>query len=198
MPPEAASNHQPPSPATSNNSNSKIPQTGGSAIKGLKQTSRRAEREGAVVLEHQPARPLSCVLRGQKRSELVGRPGSTRPIISHQPVGRRPSPRARVPRARHSLDDGQNPFMPRATLATMRGSGPWPSRPLRRSQSLAPVRLARLGRRHLSSHVPCRDARFLSFAARHFALRTAVLGSRRSSTQWQHHLSHHVLVKHEV
>ena len=113
-----------------------------------------------MVLDHQPARPclVSCGGDRKRRSRLVvlALPGRS----SH-----RPSPRARPPRASHSFD-GSSPFMPRATLATMRGNGSWRSRPRRRSQSLATARLARLDRCHLSSHVPCRDTRFLSFAGR--------------------------------
>ena len=111
-----------------------------------------------MVLDHQPARPclVSCGGDWKRRSRLVllALPGRS----SH-----RPSPRARPPRASRSFG-GSSPFMPRATHATMRGNCSWRSRPRRRSQSLATVRLARLGRCHLSSHVPCRDTRFLSFA----------------------------------
>ena len=98
-----------------------------------------------MVLDHQPARPclVSCGGDRKRRSRLVvlALPGRS----SH-----RPSPRARPPRASHSFD-GSSPFMPRATLAAMRGNGSWRSRPRRRSQSLAAVRLARLDRRHLAA-----------------------------------------------
>ena len=70
-----------------------------------------------MVVDHQPARPclVSCGDDRKRRSRLVVQalPGQS----SH-----RPSPRARPPRASHSFD-GSSPFMPRATLATMRGNG---------------------------------------------------------------------------
>ena len=134
-----------------------------------------------MVLDHQPARPclVSCGGDRKRRSRLVvlALPGRS----SH-----RPSPRARPPRASHSFD-GSSPFMPRTTLATMRGNGSWRSRPRRRSQSLATARLARLDRCHLSSHVPCRDTRFLSFAGRpSLRLENGGAGSKVQSTTTLH------------
>ena len=71
--------------------------------------------KGPVVLDHQPARPLSSCVFSAEAEEQVGRlniPG---------PSDRRTSPRARPPRARHSID-GQSPFTPPATPAPMPGS----------------------------------------------------------------------------
>ena len=128
-----------------------------------------------MVLDHQPARPclVSCGGDRKRRSRLVvlALPGRS----SH-----RPSPRARPPRASHSFD-GSSPFMPRATLATMRGNGSWRSRPRRRSQSLATARLTTLA---LTTLVACVVSRctlpFLRLrgarGAPHLALRTDVLG----------------------
>ena len=67
-----------------------------------------------------------------------------------------PKPAA-PPRASHSFD-GSSPFMPRATLATMRGNGSWRSRPRRRSQS--PLATARLTTLALKSLVACAVSRY--------------------------------------
>ena len=74
-------------------------------------------KEGRWCSITSPSAPCLLVSsRRKRRSQLpVGRlniPG---------PSSRRPSPRARPPRARHSTD-GQSPFTPRATPAPMPGS----------------------------------------------------------------------------
>ena len=147
-----------------------------------------------MVLDHQPARPclVSCGGDRKRRGRLVVLALPGRP--SH-----RPSPRARPPpRASHSFD-GSSPFMPRATLATMRGNGSWRSRPRRRSQSLATARLARVDRCHLSSHVPCRDTRFLSFAGRpSLHLENGGAGSKVQSTTTLHLHPMHRPRTHEI
>ena len=117
-----------------------------------------------------------CLLRGgdrKRRGRLVvlarstGLPG--RSSIIPSPV----AARASATRASNSFG-GSSPFMPRETLAAMRGNCSWRSRPRRRSsQSLATARLARVGRCDLSSHdrcavsrctlpfLPAKNARFL-------------------------------------
>ena len=79
-------------------------------------TDRQADRQGGGGARS-PARPplVFLCLFSAEAEEPVGRlniPG---------PSDRRPSPRARPPRARHSID-GQSPFTPRATPAPMPGS----------------------------------------------------------------------------
>ena len=142
-------NHQ----ATTTNSNNTTTgnQNNTQRNQGTRQRDRRTDRGGEVVLDHQPARPclVSCGGDRKRRSRLVvlALPGRS---------SYRPSPRARPPRASHSFD-GSSPFMPRATLATMRGNGSWRSRPRRRSQSLATARLTALA---LTSLVACVVSRY--------------------------------------
>ena len=77
---------------TSSSNKAQMTPNRGSAIKGIKNADRHADREGAVVLDHQPARPLclvSCrsgsvafVARMPTRARLTTR---TKPAIAHLP-----------------------------------------------------------------------------------------------------------------
>ena len=142
---------------------------------------------GAVVLDHQPAPCVLCLVETEAE-EPVGRlniPGRS---------VRRPSPRACPPRARHSID-GKSPFRANRPRRCPE-CGSWRSKqPRRRSHSLAASRLAaRLDRHHASSQMPCRDTHVRSFAGRHFEL--VRRGSRGAAAP--HHRHRNLTVASEI
>ena len=152
-------NHQPSPGGSNDNSNSKIntePVAAQPRAKGLPrdqangQMSRPGRGWWCSVIS--PPVPCPALRRRKRRRGAVGRPDTTR-------LTSPPAVAARAPATRSSLARRASLLMPRATLATMRGSGSWWLRPRRRSQSLATAHLTRFDRRYLSSHVPCRDTR---------------------------------------